>query len=123
MKHIYATGGTDNKHETPAAMGVMINEVNIPQKSGQYNHKPWRNKESSEFSPKTDHLQSQYRNPLRTQNEENRQLPRGFYTHILINPTQLTDTELTAWMDRLVQARRNRQENKPRPYKRFRKPF
>ena len=26
-------------------------------------------------------------------------------------------------MDRLVEARRNRQENKPRPYRQFRKPF
>ena len=29
---------------------------------------------------------------------------------------QLSDTEFTAWMDRLVEARRNRQENKPEPY-------
>ena len=28
-----------------------------------------------------------------------------------------------AWMDRLVEARQNRQENKPRPYRQFRKPF
>ena len=26
-------------------------------------------------------------------------------------------------MDRLVEARRNRQENKPRPYRQFRKPY
>ena len=55
--------------------------------------------------------------------EDNRQLPRGSYTHILVNPTQLLDAEFTAWMDRLVEARRNRQENKPRPYRQFRKPF
>ena len=42
---------------------------------------------------------------------------------MLVNPTQLSDTEFTAWMDRLVEARRNRQENKPRPYRQFRKPF
>ena len=52
--------------------------------------------------------------------EEDRQLLRSSYTHILVNLTQLSDTELTAWMDRLVEARRNRQENKPRQ---FRKPF
>ena len=56
-------------------------------------------------------------------NEDNRQLPRGSYTHILVNPMQLSDTEFTAWLDRLVEARRNRQENKPRPYRQFRKPF
>ena len=36
---------------------------------------------------------------------------------------QLSDTEFTAWMDRLVEARRNRQENKPRPYRQLRKPY
>ena len=41
----------------------------------------------------------------------------------MVNPMQLSDTEFTAWMDRLVEARRNRQENKPRPYRQFRRPF
>ena len=57
------------------------------------------------------------------QNEENRQLPRGSYTQIMVNPTQLSNREFAAWMERLVEARRNRQENKPRPYRQFRKPF
>ena len=57
------------------------------------------------------------------QNEENRQLLRGSYTQILVNPTQLSDKEFAAWMERLVEARKNRQENKPRPYSQFRKPF
>ena len=35
----------------------------------------------------------------------------------------MSDVEFTAWIDRLVEARRNRQENKPRPYRQFRKPF
>ena len=64
--------------------------------------------------------QRRYR-PL--QNEENRQLPRGSYTQILVNPTQLSDKEFAAWMERLVEARRNRQENTPRPYSQFRKPL
>ena len=41
----------------------------------------------------------------------------------MVNLTQLSDTEFAAWMDRLVEARRNRQENKPRPFRQFRKPF
>ena len=45
------------------------------------------------------------------------------HTQILVNPTQLSDVEFTAWMDRLVEARRNTQENKPRPYRQFRKQF
>ena len=57
------------------------------------------------------------------QSEENRQFPRGSYTQIMVNPTQLSDQEFAAWMERLVEARRNKQENKPRPYRQFRKPF
>ena len=89
----------------------------------QYSHRPWGNRESSEISPNADAFQSQSRNPQRRQNEENRQLPRGSYTQIMVNPTQLSDIEFTAWMDRLVEARRNRQENKFGPYSQFRKPF
>ena len=48
---------------------------------------------------------------------------RGGYTQILVNPMQLTDTEFTNWMEKLVEARKNRQERKPRPYRNFRKPY
>ena len=91
--------------------------MSATQKLGHYSQRSWRNKENSKISPKIDNFQNKARN------EDNRQLPRGSYTHILVNPTQLSDVEFTAWMDRLVEARRNRQENKPRPYRQFRKPF
>ena len=48
---------------------------------------------------------------------------RGGYTQIMVNPVQLTDTEFTNWMEKLVEARKNRQERKPRPYRNFRKPY
>ena len=100
MKHIYATEGqTENSQSFPMTSEVTISEVNAPQKSGQYNQRHWRNKESSKISPKIDNFQP------RTRNEDSRQLPRGSYTHILVNPTQLSDTEFTAWLDRLVEAR------------------
>ena len=41
----------------------------------------------------------------------------------MVNPKQLSDAEFAAWMDRLVEAHRNREENKPRPFRQFRKPF
>ena len=41
----------------------------------------------------------------------------------MVNPTQLSDQEFTAWMDRLVEARRNRQNNKPCPYTQSRRPY
>ena len=140
MKHIYATGEIPNKRENLTPAEVTINEVDSLQRTRDYTHRCWRNRESneislnqqkfqkqpwqtggsSEISPNRDDFQRRHRP---SQNEENRQLPRGSYTQILVNPTQLSDKEFAAWMERLVEARRNRQENKPRPYSQFRKPF
>ena len=48
---------------------------------------------------------------------------RGSFTQIMVNPMQLQDHEFTAWLDRLVEARKNRQERRQRPYRHFRKPY
>ena len=40
----------------------------------------------------------------------------------MVNPMQLQDQEFTAWLDRLVQARRNRQEKRQCPYRTYHKP-
>ena len=100
MKYIYATEGqAGNSQNSPVTSDVTINEVIATQKSGQYSQRSWRNTENSKISPRMDNFQT------RTRNEDNRQLPRGSYTHILVNPTQLSDVEFTAWMDRLVEVR------------------
>ena len=102
-------------------MEVVINEVSAPQKSGLNAHRPWRSRNSSEISPNQGVFAGQFKPQTRTPSEENRQLPRGSYTQIMVNLTQLSDTEFMAWMDRLVEARRNRQDNKPRLYRQFTK--
>ena len=48
---------------------------------------------------------------------------RGSFTQIMVNLMQLQDHEFTAWLDRLVEARKNRQEKRQRPYRNFRKPY
>ena len=48
---------------------------------------------------------------------------RGSFMQIMVNPMQLQDHEFTAWLDRLVEARKNRQEKRQRPYRNFRKPY
>ena len=48
---------------------------------------------------------------------------RGSFTQIMVNPMQLQDHKFTAWLDRLVEARKNRQEKRQRPYRNFRKPY
>ena len=39
MKHIYGTGGSDNKQQAPAMTEVTINKVDVPQKTSQYSHR------------------------------------------------------------------------------------
>ena len=48
---------------------------------------------------------------------------KGGYTQIVVNPMQLEDEAFTAWMQRLTEARRNRENRVQRPYRNFRKPY
>ena len=60
------------------------------------------------------------------ENDKSNQQPSvicGSFTQIMVNPMQLQDHEFTAWLDRLVEARKNRQEKRQRPYRNFRKPY
>ena len=41
----------------------------------------------------------------------------------MVNPMLLSDLEFTHWMEKLVEARKNRQEKRPRPYRNYRKPY
>ena len=108
MKHIYATEGqTDSIPNASPSVEVTINEANSMQKSGQYSQRSWKSKNYSEIPPEQNNSQHTSRRG------DNRELPRGSYTQIMVNPTQLSDKEFAVWMDRLVEARRNRQENKP----------
>ena len=60
------------------------------------------------------------------ENDKSTQQPsmiRGSFTQIMVNPMQLQDHKFTAWLDRLVEARKNQQERRQRPYRHFRKPY
>ena len=48
---------------------------------------------------------------------------KGGYTEIVVNPMQLEDEAFTAWMQRLTEARRNRENKVQRPYRNFCKPY
>ena len=48
-----------------------------------------------------------------SENDKSTQQPsvlHGSFTQIMVNPMQLQDHEFTAWLDRLVEARKNQQE-------------
>ena len=139
MKHVYTTGGEDSLTDPHGTKEVTINEVSRYTPSQRFEG----NRNTSEIPP----VRSPYRKTYPRKQEHNRtgeippntqdnrghkegsntqtsnQLPRGSYTQIMVNPTQLSDKEFVAWMDRLVEARRNRQNNKPHPYSQFRRPY
>ena len=41
----------------------------------------------------------------------------------MVNPTQLSEYKFTNWMEKLVEAHKNRQETKESPYRAYRKPY
>ena len=64
--------------------------------------------------------------PKESENDKPSQQPsviRGSFTQIMVNPMQLQNHEFTAWLDRLVEARKNRQDRRQSPYRNFRKPY
>ena len=70
----------------------------------------------------SDRIDTSTSRPNRQERVQNSVL-RGSYTHIMVNPMQLSDVEFTNWMEKLVEAIKNRQEKRPRPYRNFRKPY
>ena len=65
-------------------------------------------------------------NQMEAENSKDAQQPSmicGSFTQIMVNPMQLQDHEFTAWLDRLVEAKKNRQEKCQRPYRMYRKPY
>ena len=69
-----------------------------------------------------DRIDTSTSQPNRQERVQNSVL-RGSYTQIMVNPMQLSDVKFTNWMEKLVEARKNRQEKRPRPYRNFRKPY
>ena len=138
MKHVYTTGGVDDQPDTHTSKEVTINEVErynatqrsrtdrntgeIPPVRGSYGKTypgRYENNRTGEIPPHTQTKTGFTENKGGPNVQTASQLPRGSYTQIMVNPTQLSDKELVAWMDRLIEARKNRQNNKPRPYTQF----
>ena len=53
----------------------------------------------------------------------NTSILKGSYTQIMVNPTQLSEHEFTNWMEKLMEAHKNRQERKECLYRSYRKPY
>ena len=142
MKHVYTTGGVDDPTDTHTSKEVTINEVErytptqrhrtdrntgeIPPVRGSYGKTysgKYENNRTGEIPPITQTNTGFVMSKGGPNAQTTSQLPRGSYTYIMVNPTQLSDKEFVAWMDHLIEARKNRQNNKPRPYTQFRRPY
>ena len=58
-----------------------------------------------------------------SQNSQPAAVAKGGYRQIVVNPMQLEDKAFTAWMERLMEARRNRENKVQRLYRNFLKPY
>ena len=80
----------------------------------------------SEYSDSSRNSQIPNQHSKEPENDKSVQQPSVIcrsFTQIMVNPMQLQDHEFTEWLDRLVEARKNRQERRQCPYRIFRKPY
>ena len=143
MKEIY-TRGEYNLQDVVAEKTVTVSEVNTNRKqSGEGSNQYYgnyagrqRSENFSSFSTKQEGIPSGSSKQWRQTSFERKQdgnpsgfqtqahnLPRGSLTHILVNPLNLDDAAFNAWMERLVEARRNRLNKVARPYREHRQPY
>ena len=85
-----------------------------------------RTPNNSEYSDSSRNSRVTNNQPIEPEKDKSHQQPsvlRGSFMQIMVNPMQLQDHKFTAWLDGLVEARKNRQERRQRPYRNFRKPY
>ena len=119
-----------NRHENS---DYLQNLCEAPQQTNNYAKKetfnqPYSTKTAlnSKLSDYLLDLQVPSQTLLETEKDKSSQQPSvipGSFTQIMVNPMQLQDHEFTAWLDRLVEARRNRQDKRQCPYRTYRKPY
>ena len=109
------------------------NSRELPQQPDGYMQKTtfnqWhstRNEENSEYREPSRNLRVSDQVLTEADKDKVPQQPsviRGSFTQIMVNPMQLQDHKFTAWLDRLVEARKNRQDKRQCPYRNYRKPY
>ena len=95
-----------NSHEAPQQANNYVKKVTFDQ---TYSTKTASNSEHSEHLLESQ-VSGQASPVTETEKLSQQQQPsvlREFFTQIMVNPMQLQEHEFTAWLDRLVEARRN----------------
>ena len=128
LKDVYVRGGnedTDTQEQGHPEREVAVENVDTrgqnrwqrdgyKQSQNGYNEDRYRNYNAQ---------RKPWNNSERSETSQHSQLPRGAYTQITVNPMQLDDKAFTAWIDRLIEAKKNRQNNVRRLFRNFRKPY
>ena len=81
------------------------------------------NSEYSDYSRNSRVTNHQRNEPEKDKSNQQPSVIRGSFTQIMVNLMQLQDHKFTAWLDRLVETRKNQQERRQQPYRNFRKPY
>ena len=151
IKHLYSTGEDRMDSQESTSTPIVIEETNTPgwphkkqsegiehlihsskrtvttRQSNQYGEEGRFSRgraegiEHSIHSPKTG--TSQRWSTTATTPTALLESIRSSYTQILVNPMQLQEHKFTAWLERLVEARKNRQEKRSRPYRNYQQPY
>ena len=111
---------SQNLQETPRQPSNYIRQRNFGQSSANRPTLGSENSESSRISQVAEH---QYAEGVTPKEVQQPSLLRGSFTQIMVNPMQLQDHKFTVWLDRLVEARKNRQEKRQCPYRMYHKPY
>ena len=117
LKDIYVLGGrVDTEEEQEDRQNRWSREDN--------NRKDFqRNQSNYRDNNRRGYQSNSWNHRERSEPLQPSQLPRGSYTQITVNPMQLDDRAFTAWIDKLVEAKKNRYNNVKRPFRNFRKPY
>ena len=111
---------SQNSWETPQQTNNHTRQVTFSQ---PYSARAMSDSEDRESSR---NLRVSTQNQMEEENAKPPQQPsviRGSFTQIMVNPMQLEDHKFTAWLDRLVETRRNRQQKQQCPYRTYHKPY
>ena len=98
---------SQNSREISPQRREYSKRVTFNQQSGT------RTANNIEYSDSSQNLRVSNNYSKEPENDKSNQQPSvicGSFTQIMVNPMQLQDHEFTAWLDRLVEARKNRQE-------------
>ena len=106
--------------ETPRQPSNYIRQRNFGQSPI---NRPTSSSENSKSSQNSQVANQQYAEGGPPREVQQPSLLCGSFTQIMVNPMQLQDYKFTAWLDRLVEARKNRQEKHQCPYRTYHKPY